>query len=51
MCGRYVTPDQAAIERAYNLTARQWQSWMATIAVTVLGGGVWVGWEPRILEY
>ena len=28
MCGRYVTPDEAAMERAYNLTARQWQSWM-----------------------
>jgi putative SOS response-associated peptidase YedK len=24
MCGRYVTPDEAAMERAYNLTARQW---------------------------
>ena len=21
MCGRYVTPDEAAMERAYNLTA------------------------------
>ena len=28
MCGRYVTPDEAAMERVYNLTARQWQSWM-----------------------
>ena len=28
MGGRYVTPDEAAMERAYNLTARQWQSWM-----------------------
>ena len=28
MCGRYVTPDEAAMERAYNLTARQWQAWM-----------------------
>ena len=26
MCGRYVTLDEAAVERAYNLTARQWQS-------------------------
>ena len=22
LCGRYVTPDEAAMERAYNLTAR-----------------------------
>jgi putative SOS response-associated peptidase YedK len=28
MCGRYVTPDEAAMERAYNLTARQWEAWM-----------------------
>ena len=28
MCGRYVTPDEAAMERAYDLTARQWQAWM-----------------------
>ena len=28
MCGRYVTPDEAAIERAYNLTARQWEAWL-----------------------
>ena len=28
MCGRYVTPDEAAMERTYNLTARQWESWM-----------------------
>ena len=28
MCGRYVTPSEAAIERAYNLTGRQWQAWM-----------------------
>ena len=27
-CGRYVTPGEAAMERAYNLTARQWQAWM-----------------------
>jgi len=27
MCGRYVTPDEAAMERAYHLTARQWQAW------------------------
>jgi hypothetical protein len=24
----YVTPNEAATERAYNLTARRWQSWM-----------------------
>jgi hypothetical protein len=30
MWGRYVTPDEAAIERAYNLTARQWEAWMGT---------------------
>ena len=24
----YVTPDEAAMERAYTLTARQWQAWM-----------------------
>ena len=29
MCGRYVTPDEAAMERAHNLTARQWEAWMA----------------------
>ena len=29
ICGRYVTPDEAAMERAYNLTARQWEAWMA----------------------
>ena len=28
MCGRYVAPDEAAMERAYDLTARQWQAWM-----------------------
>ena len=28
MCGRYVTPDEASIERAYALTARQWGPWM-----------------------
>ena len=28
MCGRYVTPDEAAMERAYNLTARQWEAWI-----------------------
>jgi putative SOS response-associated peptidase YedK len=28
MCGRYVSPTEAAIERAYNLTGRQWQAWM-----------------------
>jgi putative SOS response-associated peptidase YedK len=28
MCGRYVTPNEAAMERAYNLTARQWEAWM-----------------------
>jgi hypothetical protein len=28
MCGRYVTPDEAAMERVYNLTARQWEAWM-----------------------
>ena len=28
MCGRYVSPDEAAMERAYDLTARQWQAWM-----------------------
>ena len=27
-CGRYVTPDEAAMERAYNLTGRQWEAWM-----------------------
>src|SRR4029453_540936 len=29
MCGRYVSPTEAAMERAYNLTGRQWQAWMA----------------------
>ena len=28
---RYVTPDEAAMERAYNLTARQWEAWMAEV--------------------
>ena len=28
MCGCYVTPDEAAMERAYNLAVRQWQAWM-----------------------
>ena len=28
MCRRYVTPDDAAMERAYNLTERQWEAWM-----------------------
>ena len=28
MCGRYVTPEEASLERAYNLTARQWQARM-----------------------
>jgi len=28
VCGRYVTPDEAAMERAYNLTGRQWEAWM-----------------------
>jgi putative SOS response-associated peptidase YedK len=28
MCGRYVSPTEAALERAYNLTGRQWQAWM-----------------------
>jgi putative SOS response-associated peptidase YedK len=28
MCGRCVTLDEAAMERAYNLTAPQWQAWM-----------------------
>src|SRR5688572_7311317 len=28
MCGRYVTPDEASLERAYGLTAREWQAWM-----------------------
>ena len=28
MCGRYVTPGEAAMERAYDLTARQWEAWM-----------------------
>ena len=28
VCGRYVTPDEAAMERACTLTARQWEAWM-----------------------
>ena len=27
-CRTLVTPDEAAMERAYNLTARQWEAWM-----------------------
>jgi len=28
MCGRNVTPDEASLEREFNLTARQWGPWM-----------------------
>ena len=28
MCGGYVTRDEAAMERAYDLTARQWEASM-----------------------
>jgi hypothetical protein len=30
MCGRYVSPDDAAIEREFNLVRAEWQSPQAT---------------------